>query len=114
MRAPRHRFSDGVRSTTRAIAVRMVEEGEIATTPGELDAWLAERPDARKPLVAGGYGQVFTADDLFPLLQVFLVQAGGPAPPDDAPPASSTGAWRMGALVILAVVLIGIAVAVLS
>ena len=106
MRPPRYQFPNEVRETTRAMAARMVGDGTIAQTPEELDAWIARSPDARGPLENGGYGQEFTADDLFPLLQVFVVRAGGPAPEPDPPPRSSGRAWRVGLVVAVLVALV--------
>jgi hypothetical protein len=102
MRAPRYRFPEQVRSTTRGIADRMVRNGDIAETPEELDAWLSQEPETRDVLQRGGYGSAFTADDLFPLLQVFVGQLGGPVPAAE-PAASSSSKLRW--LVIVAVVL---------
>jgi hypothetical protein len=106
MRPPRFRFPNEVRETTRTIATRMVGDGAIAHTPQELEAWIAGAPDVREPLEHGGYGREFTADDLFPLLQVFVVQAGGPAPAPDTPPRASGRAWRVGLIVAVLVVLL--------
>jgi hypothetical protein len=112
MRAPRYRFPDEVRSTTRSIASRMVREGTIARTPEELEAWIARTPDVQRPLEEGGYHTAFTAHDLFPLLQVFVVKAGGPAPEADAPPRSSRGRWiAVGLLLVVLIMLLVIAVA---
>lgn len=114
MRAPRHRFSDRVRSATRDIASRMVDEHAIAETPEQLDSWIAANPDIRKSLVAGGYNQVFTAHDLFPLLQVFIVQAGGPAPAGEAAPPPSRRGWKVGLLLGLGLLAVAVLVAVLA
>ncbi|MEX2583175.1 MAG: hypothetical protein WD766_07865 [Gemmatimonadota bacterium] len=78
MRPPRHRFSDEVRSTTRAIASRMKAEGSVTGTPEELDEWIAREPDIRASLERGGYGRVFTSHDLLPLLHA---RAGTPEEP---------------------------------
>jgi len=111
MRAPRYRFPEAVRSTARGIAAQMVREGTIAGTPEDLDAWLSQEPEARESLRRGGYGSAFTANDLFPLLQVFIVQAGGPAPGSEPPPRSRHG-WRTGVVVLFGVALLLFALAV--
>lgn len=113
MRAPRYRFPDEVRSTTRTIASRMVREGTVAQTPEQLDAWITGAPGTRESLEKAGYGTAFTSDDLFPLLQVFIVQAGGPAPPADAPPSSFRGPWLVGLAVALVLLLVVVAVTIL-
>jgi hypothetical protein len=106
MRPPRYRFPDEVRSTTRSMAARMVREGTAADTPGALDAWIAERPEVREPLERGGYGSRFTAEDLHPLLVVFLAQAGVPPAAADAP-AGSARRWLVwGAAAVAAVALL--------
>src|SRR5690606_1530128 len=56
MRPPRYRFPDQVRSTTRAIASRMVDGGAIPRHADDLDRWLAENPAPRASLEEGGYG----------------------------------------------------------
>jgi hypothetical protein len=111
MRPPRYQFPNEVRETTRTMASRMVGEGTIARTPEELDAWIAQAPDARGPLENGGYGREFTAADLFPLLQVFVTQAGGPAPTPDAPPRPSRRPLLVAAA--LAVIILVVIVVVL-
>jgi hypothetical protein len=106
MRAPRYRFPDEVRATTRTIATRMIQEGPIARTAEDLDDWLAHEPDLEASLRRGGYGTEFTSRDLFPLLDVFIVQAGG-APPADDPGGGSSRRWWLAALglALLAVML---------
>ena len=106
MRPPRYRFPNEVRDTTRAAASRMVRDGEIARTPDDLAAWIARTPEAREPLENGGYGSEFTAEDLFPLLQVFVAQAGGAAAEPEAPPRRSGPPWRMGLVLVLLVLLL--------
>lgn len=108
MRPPRFQFPNEVRSTTRSIASRMVDDGTIAQTPEQLDAWIEQRPAVRESLAADGYGTEFTADDLFPLLQVFAVQAGGPPLEADPGPRASSRRWVLFAL--LAAVAIGLVV----
>lgn len=108
MRAPRYRFPDQVRTTTRAIASRMIRDGTLAQTPEQLDAWIAEMPDVREALQKGGYNTAFTSHDLFPLLQVFTGQAGGASSVDDVPAQSSSHRWiivlALGLLIVLLLV----------
>ena len=110
MRPPRHRFSDEVRSTTREMASRMAREGSVPDTQEELDAWISAAPEAREPLVRGGYGRDFGADDLLPLLHVFAGRSEGPARPA-VPPARTSRSLVLPALVFLAVLVV-VAVAV--
>jgi ferric-dicitrate binding protein FerR (iron transport regulator) len=112
MRPPRYQFPNEVRETTRTMASRMVGDGTIPQTPEELDAWIARAPDARGSLENGGYGTQFTAADLFPLLQVFITQAGGPAPTPDAPPRASRRPFLV-AMALAAIVLLVVMVVVL-
>ena len=107
MRAPRYRFPDEVRSTTRSMAGRMVHDRTIAGTPEALEAWIAGAPEVREALERGGYGTRFTVADLFPLYEAAVVGAGGsvPRPVEAAPPAATRG-WAKGlaiALILLAV-----------
>lgn len=106
MREPRYRFSDAVRATTRAIALRMVHAGEVATTPDELAAWIDKTEDIRGSLTAGGYGTKFNAADLFPLVEGFVGKASKVAP---QPVAAPSRRWRWifvsaAALVILLII----------
>jgi hypothetical protein len=111
MRPPRYRFPDSVRSTTRAMASRMVADATIAETPEQLDEWISQEPGVRAALERGGYNSAFTSRDLLPLLQVFIVKAGG-SPPDSAvPPPSARYRWMLGLLFLVAIILLGIAVA---
>ena len=112
MRPPRFRFPDEVRSTTRSMASRMVREETIARTPQELDAWIAERPDVREPLERGGYGTEFEADDLLPLLEVFVVQAGGAPAAASAPGGVSRGRSVVWAIVGVAVLVLAVVLVV--
>jgi hypothetical protein len=114
MRAPRYRFPEEVRSTTRSIAAQMVRDGTIAETPEELDAWVAREPAAEESLQRGGYGTAFTAHDLFPLLQVFVVQAGGPAPEAEPAARPSRIPWIAGIVAAVVLLLIAIAAGVFS
>lgn len=109
MRAPRYRFPDQVRTTARAIASRMVQDGAIAQTPEQLDTWVAERPDIREALERGGYNTAFTSHDLFPLLQVFIEQAGGTNPSVDVPTRSSSHRLIVGLALGLLLVLLLVA-----
>lgn len=116
MRAPRYRFPDEVRSTTRVIATRMVDGGAIAQTPEQLDAWISGEPDVKAALERGGYNKRFGSQDLLPLLHVFVVQAGGPAPTAptaDAPPPRSRRGWPVG-VVLIVLLLVVVAIALLS
>ncbi len=109
MRPSRYRFPNEVRETTRAMASRMVRDGTTARTPEELDAWISRTPDVRESLESGGYGAEFTADDLFPLLQVFVAQAGGTppsAPAADAPPRFSQKRWLLALAASVAVAIV--------
>ncbi|HEX2090833.1 MAG TPA: hypothetical protein VHG28_00470 [Longimicrobiaceae bacterium] len=117
MRPPRYRFPDEVRSTTRAMATRMVRDGTIARTPEQLDTWISQAPEVQESLERGGWGTEFTSDDLLPLLHVFVAQAGGPAPEADAPPHSSRSRWLIPgvvAAVVIVLVLLAVATGALS
>jgi hypothetical protein len=114
MRAPRYRFPNEVRETTRTIASRMVQDGTVAQTPEQLDAWISKEPEVREPLQRGGYGTSFTSHDLFPLLQVFVAQAGGPAPRVEEPPPSSRRGWLVGLGLALALLALALAIGVLQ
>ncbi|CAN5850145.1 hypothetical protein BH23GEM5_BH23GEM5_22870 [soil metagenome] len=95
---------------TRETASRMVRDGNVAQTPEELEAWIANTPDVREVFERDGYNRDFTAHDVFPLLQVFVAQAGGPAAPAgpaDEAPARSFQTWLLaGFLLIVFVVLV--------
>lgn len=112
MRGPRYQFPNEVRSATRALAARMVQGGQVAETPAQLEEWIAREGEVRETLEDGGYGTEFTADDLFPLLQVFITQAGGPAPVTE-PPARRYPLWLPGLGALLAVALAAAAIALL-
>jgi hypothetical protein len=114
MRAPRYQFPEEVRSTTRTIASRMVQDGSIAQTPEQLDTWISGSPQVRQSLEKGGYNTAFTSHDLFPLLQVFVVQAGGPPPRVEAPPRRSGRGWLVAVGILLVVLVIVVAMGVLS
>lgn len=112
MRPPRYRFPDEVRTATRMMASRMVRDGTVPETPEALEGWIAGAPlDIREPLDRGGYGEAFSADDLFPLLQVFVGQAGGPAAEAEAAPRSSVRPWlvALGVLIVAAILVMIIA-----
>ena len=110
MRPPRYRFSNETREMTREMAARMVHDGNVAQTPEELDAWIASKPDVREVFDRDGYGTNFTADDLFPLFQIFVAKAGGQVAsvgPADEPPARSSKTWLLaGFLLLIFVVLV--------
>ncbi len=88
------------------MAARMVRDGTVPETPEQLDAWIANSPDARETLERDGYNTDFTADDLFPLLQVFVTQAGGQIAPAAEPPRSHKNWWLVAFLVLLFVLLV--------
>jgi hypothetical protein len=104
MRPPRFQFPNEVRSITRTIASAMVGNGNVAETPEQLDTWIGQRPDVRESLRADGYGTDFSAEDLFPLLQVFVGQAGGAAPEPAARPRASHRRWVLPALLLVMVI----------
>ena len=112
MRDPRFRFSDAVRASTRAIALRMIHAGEVAQSAAQLHEWIMRTDDLRETLVNAGYGSAFTADDVFPLLQSFVAKASRPAVSRTG--GSSSRALWVGAIitVVLAVVALGITIAV--
>jgi hypothetical protein len=105
MRPPRYHFPDEVRDATRSMAAVMVADGSIPETHEQLDRWITERPDTREPMVRGGYGTHFTAEDLFPLLHVMIQKAGGPAPRSDAPPRASKKPLLIGLVLVALIVL---------
>lgn len=109
MRPPRYHFPDEVRSATREMAARSVAAGTVAQTPEELEAWIAQAPDLREPLEHGGYTTEFTAGDLFPLYEVMVVQAGGPARVEAAAP--SQRRWSVGKLAAIALAIAAVIVA---
>ena len=106
MREPRYRFPEIVRSTTRTMASRMVADGRIAETPEELERWIEEEPAAGDALRKGGYGNEFTAHDLFPLFQVMVVKAGGSTPAVETVPPPSRRGWLLGAAIVAVVVIV--------
>lgn len=112
MREPRYRFTDGVRATTRAMALRMVHAGGVAESAVQLDEWIARTDDLRETLIKAGYGSAFTADDLFPLFQSFVAKASNSAAPPRAGAGSSRGLWIGVILAVAIAVAFGIAVAV--
>ena len=114
MRGPRYRFPDEVRSTTREIASRMVQDGAIPATPEQLDSWISKRPEVKESLERGGYNTAFTPHDLFPLLQVFIQRAGGPAPPVEVPTSAPRRPWIPALLVLSIAALIVVLIAVLG
>ena len=113
MRPPRYHFPDEVRSATREMAAQTVRAGTVVRTPEELDAWILQAPDIREPLERGGYTTEFTASDLFPLYEVMVEKAGGPAPRAVAT-ASSRTRWSAGKIVALALVIAAVVALVLA
>lgn len=112
MRPPRYKFPQEVRETTRAMASRMVEQGSVAHTPEELESWVAEAPVVRESLERGGYGTAFSAHDLFPLLEVFIIQAGGTVARDEPAERTSITRHRM-ALMVGLLLIVAVALAIL-
>jgi hypothetical protein len=103
MRPPRYHFPDEVRTATREMAAQSVRAGTVARTPEELEAWIAQAPDLREPLEGGGYTTEFTAGDLFPLYEVMVEKAGGPARVEAAAPPRIGWSLRMLAAIALAI-----------
>ena len=100
MREARYRFTDDVRSMTRAIAVRMIHAGTVASSPEELSAWIERTDDLRDKLTDAGYGSKFGADDLFPLFRAFVAKA---TTGSHSPPRSNRWLW-IGSIVVVAIV----------
>ncbi|HEY7767054.1 hypothetical protein, partial [Longimicrobium sp.] len=113
MRPPRYHFPDEVRTATREMAAQSVRAGTVAGTPEELDAWILQAPDVREPLERGGYATEFTANDLFPLYEVMVEKAGGPAPRAAATAPSQTR-WSVGRLAAVALAIAAIVTLVLA
>ena len=111
MREARYRFSEDVRSATRAIAVRMIHAGNVASSPEALEAWIARTDDLRETLTDGGYGSAFGADDLFPLFRAFVDKATT-ATPSRAPAARTRWVWLVSIVFVIAVV-VGVIVTVM-
>jgi hypothetical protein len=109
MREPRYRFSDEVRSATRAVALRMIHAGEVAASPEALEAWIARTDDLRAELTNGGYGSAFGASDLFPLFQGFVARATA-ATPSRAGAGPSKWLW-IGLIAVVVAIIIGVIVA---
>ena len=112
MRAPRYRFPDEVRDATRTTAIRMVRENRMARGPADLDAWLTANPELHATMQSGGYGTAFSADDLYPLLQVMMTNAGGQAPVASAPQRSTSRGMMVGMALLLLILLIAMILAV--
>lgn len=111
MRGPRYRFSDAIRATTRAIALRMIHAGEIASSPQELSDWIARTDDVRERLTQAGYGNAFSAGDLYPLFEGFLARATAATPSPvrpGFPRRLSTRAIVIVVAVVAAVVVAGV------
>ena len=112
MRDPRYRFSDDVRATTRAIALRMIHAGAVAASPEELEAWIAQTDDVRERLTRGGYGSEFTAGDLFPLFQGSVARATAATPTRSA---AGPGRWlRIGLIVAIVAIVANVVIVVVA
>lgn len=107
MREPRYRFSDAVRATTRAIALRMIHAGEVAASPQELAEWIARTDDVRERLTSGGYGDAFSADDLYPLFQGAVARATAAAPSPRRSVSTTRLSTRMIVVIVAIVVVVG-------
>ena len=110
MREARYRFPDEVRAATRAMASRMVDHGAIPRTPDQLEAWVRDEASVRQVLERGGYGDRFSAQDLFPLLEVFIEQAGGTLHPAAPPPRTPNLLLRIALAVCILLIIIAVAV----
>ena len=109
MRDARYRFSDDVRSMTRAAALRMMHAGAVAASPEELEAWIARTDDLRERLTNAGYGSAFTAHDLFPLLESNVARATAAKP---ARSGATPARWLwIGAILIVIAILAGVFIA---
>lgn len=109
MREARYRFSDDVRSATRAIALRMIHAGTVTASPEALGAWIARTDDLREKLTRDGYGSAFAADDLFPLFQGYVARATAAATP--APSGAGRARWFwIGLAVVVAAIVIAVIV----
>lgn len=85
----------------------MVRDRQIAQTPEELDSWISRAANIKESLDGAGYGTAFTSDDLFPLLQVFVVQAGGPVrTTTESSARRPVRAWLLGIALLLVLVLL--------
>lgn len=106
MRAPRYRIPDEVREATRAMAIRMVREDRMARGPADLDAWLTANPEMHATTQRGGYGTDFSAEDLYPLLQVMMADAGGKPPVAHAPASRSNPRGLVVGMALLLLILL--------
>lgn len=87
------------------MAAQTVRAGTVARTQEELDAWILQTSSVREPLERGGYTTEFTASDLFPLYEVMVQKAGGPAPRAAAAAPSRTR-WSVGMLTAVALAIV--------
>lgn len=77
----------------------MVQERTIASSPEQLDAWISQNPDARKPLEDGEFGTEITVDDLFRLLQGAVTRAGRSTATAEARPRTWKKGWPLVGIV---------------
>lgn len=94
------------------MAAQMVREDRVARGPPDLDAWLTSNPELHVTMQRGGYGTEFSADDLYPLLQVMMTNAAGQAPVASAPQRSTPRGMIVGMALLLLILLIAMIVAV--
>jgi hypothetical protein len=110
MRDPRFRFGDDVRAATKEMSGRMAERGSAPQNGDELEWWITANPDIHQRLAQGGYGKEFNAEDLLPLLHVFLAQRQ-PAPAAVRHPTAAFSWPLVAGLLLLLVLLVWAAMA---
>jgi hypothetical protein len=91
----------------------MAQEGTVAQTPDELDAWISRHPNVQRSLQSGGYRAVFTAEDLLPLLQAMAVASDETKPRHSAKPAMSAPA-RVTILALVVAIAVGVLLGLLA
>lgn len=91
----------------------MIHAREIASSPEELSDWIARTDDVRERLTQAGYGDAFSAGDLYPLFEGFLARATAATPTPASvrpglPRRLSTRAIVVVVAVVAAVVVAGV------